>query len=424
MIRDDSAMDRPVSGSEARRKKLLVRGAIGLFLLALVALFLPSLRRWAESETSIDVSRVRMGEVTRGDLVRDVAVDGRVVAAFHPTVFAQTDGIARLRVSAGQVIEQGQVLGHVQSPELESRARQERSNLMSLQADLDRQRILAEQSRSQYRQSIGLLEVELEAAKRAMDRAERTRQEGLLNAVEYEKAQDDVKVAALKLEVARQQADFESESLDFELRNRQSQVESQRLLVEELERQVEELTIRSPVSGLVSRLLIEDHDAVAPGQGMVSVVDLSALEIEIQVPESFADEIIIGTEAAVSYEGETFRGSVTSIAPEVEGSRVRGRVAFEGTPPAGLKQNQRVQARLLMDTRIDVLKVPRGPFLEAGGGLQAYVIEDGIAVLRPIRVGAISLAEVEVASGLDLGEQIIISDTARFEGANKVLLRR
>jgi HlyD family secretion protein len=413
-----------VSDSGAKTRKQLIWGAVALLLVALMALFLPSWRRWAESETSIDIARVRMGTVTRGDLVRDVSVEGRVVAAFHPTLFAQTEGIARLRVAAGQVIEQGQVLGHVQSPELQSRARQERSNLLSLQADLDRQRILAEQSRAQYRQSIGLLEVELEAAKRAMDRAERTRQEGLLNAVEYEKAQDDVKVSELKLEVSRQQADFESKSLDFELQNRGSQVERQRLLVEELERQVAELTIRSPVSGLVSRLLIEDHDAVTPGQGMVTVVDLSALEIEIQVPESFADEIIIGTEAAVTYEGESFLGTVTSISPEVEGSRVRGRVAFDAAPPRGLKQNQRVQAKLLMDTRIDVLKAPRGPFLEAGGGRQAYVIEDGIAVLRPIQVGAVSLAEVEIVSGLDFGEQLIISDTARFEGAKKVLLRR
>jgi HlyD family secretion protein len=195
-------------------------------------------------------------------------------------------------------------------------------------------------------------------------------------------------------------------------------------LVEELERQVGALTIRSPVSGLVSRLLIEDHDAVAPGQGLITVVDLSALEIEIQVPESFADEIIIGTDAVVTYEGEAFPGTVTSISPEVEGSRVQGRVAFDVTPPRGLKQNQRVQAKLLMDTQVDVLKSPRGPFLEAGGGRQAYVIEDGIAVLRPIQVGAISLAEVEIVSGLELGEQLIISDTARFEGAKKVLLRR
>jgi HlyD family secretion protein len=417
-------MDRPVSDSAARTKKRIIWSAVALLMLALVALFLPSLRRWAESEISIDISRVRIGGVTRGDLIRDVSVDGRVVAAFHPTVFAQTEGIARLQVSAGQVIEQGQILGLVESPELESRARQERSNLMSLRADLDRQRILAEQSRTRYRQSIGLLEVELEAARRAMARAERTRQEGLLNAVEYEKAQDDVKVAELKLEVSRQQADFEADSLAFELQNRESQVERQRLLVEELERQVDELSIRSPVSGLLSRLLIEDHDAVSPGQGLVTVVDLSALEIEIQVPESFADEIVIGTDAEVTYEGETFSGIVTSISPEVEGSRVRGRVAFDASPPTGLKQNQRVQARLLMDTQIDVLKVPRGPFLEAGGGRQAYVIEDGIAVRRPIQVGAISLAEVEVVSGLELGEQLIISDTARFEGAEKVLLRR
>lgn len=424
MIRDDSAMDRPVSDSGAKTRRHLLWGAVTLLLLVLVAVFLPSWRRWAVSEASIDISRVRIGTVTRGDLVRDVSVEGRVVAAFHPSVFAPTDGIARLRVSAGQVIEKDEILGQVQSPELESRARQERSNLLSLQADLDRQRILAEQSRMKYRQSVGLLEVELEAARRAMDRAERTRKEGLLNAVEYEKAQDDEKVAELKLEVARQQAAFESESLDFELRNRESQVERQRLLVEELDRQVDALTIRSPVSGLVSRLLIEDHDAVTNGQGLVSVVDLSALEVEIQVPETFADEILIGTDAVVTYEGTIFEGSVISISPEVEGSRVRGRVAFDGATPSGLKQNQRLQAELLLDTRFDVLKAPRGPFLEAGGGRQAYILDDGVAVLRPIEVGAVSLSEVEILSGLEVGEQLIISDTARFEGAETVLLRR
>ena len=96
-------------------------------------------------------------------------------------------------------------------------------------------------------------------------------------------------------------AAFESESLDFELRNRESQVERQRLLVEELDRQVDALTIRSPVSGLVSRLLIEDHDAVTNGQGLVSVVDLSAFELEISVPEIYADEIGPGEEVTLSF---------------------------------------------------------------------------------------------------------------------------
>ncbi len=122
---------------------------------------------------------------------------------------------------------------------------------------------------------------------------------------------------------------------------------------------------------------------------MVTVVDLSALEIEIQVPESFADEIVIGTDAEVTYEGETFPGTVTSISPEVEGSRVRGRVAFDAARSTRAEAEPTSPGKTAhWIPRVDVLKVPRGPFLEAGGGRQAYVIDDGIAVLRPIQVGA------------------------------------
>ena len=112
-----------------------------------------------------------------------------------------------------------------------------------------------------------------------------------------------------------------------------------------------------------------------------------------------------------------------SISPEVEGSRVQAYVAFEGDSPEGIKQNQRVQVRAIFEHRPGVTKVQRGPFLEAGAGRMAYVMEDGIAVLRPIEVGAISVSEVEILGGAEIGDQIIISDTERFEGAERVLIR-
>ena len=70
-----------------------------------------------------------------------------------------------------------------------------------------------------------------------------------------------------------------------------------------------------------------------------------------------------------------------------------------------------------------MVKVPRGPFLEAGGGRQAYVVEDGMAILRPIEVGSLSVSEVEIVAGLEIGDEIIISDTTRFRGAERILLR-
>jgi len=71
-----------------------------------------------------------------------------------------------------------------------------------------------------------------------------------------------------------------------------------------------------------------------------------------------------------------------------------------------------------------VLKVPRGPFLEALGERGAYVVDDDTAELRPIEVGSVSVSEVEIAAGLKAGDQIVLSDPSPFQGAKRVLLQR
>jgi HlyD family secretion protein len=416
-------MDRPVAKGSvwSRKRARWIAAAVALLAVAWIAY--PSIRRWAQSETSIEASRVRLATVTRGDLVRDVSVQGNVVAAFRPTLVSPARGTVRVDVKPGQVVAAGEALARVESPEVASRLGQERSTLLSLRADLERQRILSKQAESQSRQDIGLLEVEVEAARRAMKRAELTREQGLINAVEFERAQDAVKVSEMRLELARQEATYLSETMAFEVEDRASRVERQRLVVEDLERQVNDLAIRSPVAGLVSRVEVNDRDAVDAGQALATVVDLSAFEIEIAVPENYADELAPGTEAVITSDGREFVGALKSISPVVEGSRVKGVVAFTAEAPRGLKQNQRVSARLILETRNGVLKVARGPFLEAGGGRSAYAIEDGTAVARPIEVGALSVSEIEILGGLTAGDRIIISDTARFRGAKRVLLR-
>jgi len=414
-------MDRPVEKRRwSRRRSALVvmlAVAIALFLLAL-----PAVRRWSSAEMSVSRSRVRLGRVARGDLIRDVSAQGSIVAAFSPTLVSPARGTAEVTVDPGAVVVPGQLLVRVVSPEVASRLAQERSTLVSLEADWQRQRILAQQSRLQGEQEIGLLEVELDAVDRAFERAERIRREGLLNAVEYEQAQDEVKVTTLKLEVARQKAGFDVETLEFEISDRASRAERQRLVVEDLARQVEELAIRSPVAGVVSRVSIKDRDSVTAGQPVVTVVDLSAFEVELMVPEVYSDELVPGLEAVIRYDNRDWTGVVKSSSPEVEGSRVRTVVIFAGEAPRNLKQNQRVSTRLLLERRENVIKVARGPFLENGSGRQAYRIEDGVAVLSAIEIGTLSVSEVEILSGLEIGDEIIISDTSRFEGALRVLL--
>src|SRR5690606_33955704 len=92
--------------------------------------------------------------------------------------------------------------------------------------------------------------------------------------------------------------------------------------------------------------------------------------------------------------------TVSAISPEVVNSRVLARVRFDGEQPPGLRQNQRVSARVLFEEKPDVLMVARGPFLESQGGRFAYVVRDGYAERVPVRIGATSVAAVEILEGL------------------------
>lgn len=111
---------------------------------------------------------------------------------------------------------------------------------------------------------------------------------------------------------------------------------------------------------------------------------------------------------------------MSAVSPEVVNGEVTGRLRFVGGTPKGLRQNQRLSARILLDTRRNVLKVERGAFLEQGGGRYAYVVEGRTAVRRPIRVGAASLDAVEILEGLQPGDRVVVSGTDQFANADTV----
>ena len=414
-------MDTPI---ERRRRPLAVWFvAGGVAVLALIALLLPLARRWAASDQAVDLDRLRLATVTRGELVHDVAAQGRVVAASRPTLFSPAAGIVTVRVREGMQVRAGGILAEVASPDLDSRLQQERATSEALASDVGRLELAARQQNLANEQRVALGEVELRTAEREVERAERLAAEGLVNQIVLEKARDTFEVRSLELEQARQRVGIEREMLEYQVRDARARAARQRLVVADVERQIGELSIRAPFDGMVATVSVEDADAVVRGQPLVGVVDLADLEVEVAIPESYADDVAPGVAALVRVDAAEVPGKLTSVAPEVRNSQVAGRIAFDGGPPPGLRQNQRVSARLLLDRKTSVLKVPRGPFLEAGGGRAVYVVADGLARRRPIVVGTVSVTEVEILEGLAEGEQIVLSDLGAAEGAETVLLR-
>ena len=417
MIRDTSGQDRPIAPTR-RFPVRLVGIAAGALALVVLAGWL--LSGWQSSAVAANASRLRIAPVTQGTLLRDASVNGRVVAAVSPTLYAPAPATVSLKVSAGDTVRKGQVLAHLESPELSSALRRERSAYEELKSEISRQEIVAQKAKLAALREADQAEIDRAAAQRIYERIERAGVVGVIARNDFEKAQDALKSAEIRGKHATEAAKLESNDIDLQLRARREQLARQKLSLDEAQRRVDELSVRAPMDGLIGSLAVVDRTVVPANAPLMTLVDLSRLEVEVEIPETYMQDLGVGLKAEIVSGDVKAAGKIVAISPEVIRNQVLARVRFEGPQPAGLRQSQRVQARLLIDERQNVLMLPRGPFVEAHGGKYAYVMEDGFATRKPIRLGGSSVSSVEIADGLKAGERVVIAGSEEFENAARV----
>lgn len=422
MIPDTSAQDRPLSdaAAPARWRRWAWPAAGAVLLLGAIGWVASG---WSAGARSYDGSRVRIAQVTRGDLVRDLSADGKVITANSPTLYAIAGGTVALKVVAGDVVKQGQELAVIDSPELRSKLVQEESTLASMEAEASRAQLDARIATLNARKTLDQAEVAHTAARRDLERYERAYAGGAVSNNELARAQDEVKKADIGLQTARSDAGLQGQGAMLDARNKRLLADRQKAVVAELQRQVAALTLRAPFDGQVGQVQIAQGTNVITNAPILSVVDLSEFEVEIRVPESFARDLGIGVPAQVTSQGKQFPAKVSAVSPEVVNGEVTARLRFDdGQQPPGLRQNQRLSTRIVLDTKKNVLMVERGPFVEQDGGRFAWVVVGRSAERRPVQTGVSSLGYVEIVSGANEGDRIVISGSDQFGDAERVAI--
>lgn len=422
MLKDTSGQDVQIVNT-GRNKSLMIKVGVAVSVIAAIALYIaPKFNSMFSSDMAISKERLRFAIVERGDLQRDIGVQGRIVAANSPTLYATSPGIVSLFVKAGDTVKKGQKLAEVDSPQLKNQYEQELATLEQLRLAVGRQRIDMKTSQLNNQQTIEMSAVNLEAAEVNKDRAVTSIKDALISKKEYEEKVAEFKRASLSHEHAKQNFTLQNESMEFELKTRQSQLSRQQFVVSDLQRQVQELTLVSPTDGIIGSVNIREKDSVASNASLITVIDLSAFEVEVNIPESFADDLGVGLAAEISFNGEEHSGDLVAISPEVTSGQVVGRLRFAAGTVDNLRQNQRVSARILIESKQNILKVRRGAFVESGGGRIIYVVNDNNATRAQVTLGARSIGEIEILSGLKAGDEIVISSIDVFNNRDQIYL--
>ena len=417
MIKDTSGQDISVTPKRNYKKPVI----LVVLTLAIIALCAQAFMGSNPGSISVDRASLQIATVNLSRLVRDVAASGRIVAANAPKVYSPERGYVDLQVKAGDKVSKGDIIALVDSPELNNELKQQQSVLARLDGELQRKHLEARRQKLSLTKTLDLAQVELNAADRENRRAKLSIEKNLISQIDLEKAVDDLARAKLTYKHAQQEVTLAKDTLAFELKAAERDLARQQLIVDDLNRQVRNLTIKASVNGIVGNLLVQQKEAVTQSQPLMTLVDLSNFEAQLQVPESYANELGLGMEVELTLGAKKVTGLLSAISPEVNNREVTTRVRFD-EELKGIRQNQRLTARILLENRDDVLQIKRGAFMQQGG-TQAYKVIGDTAQLVKITTGASSINAIELLQGVSPGDQLIISSYDNFKQAPTLLLR-
>ncbi|WP_299007539.1 HlyD family efflux transporter periplasmic adaptor subunit [uncultured Shewanella sp.] len=420
MIKDTSGQDKVRVPNKSKQwiKPLLLLVSVLCVIGAVSANLFSSQARF-----SIDATALRLATLEKGTLIRDVSTTGKIVAANAPILYSTQMGNVTLVSNPGDRVEKGEVIAKIESHGLMSRLKQQDSVLEGMKSALARAKLDARRQQLASEQILDLARVDLAAAKRESRRGDVLIKTHLISEIDFEAGKDTLQKATLAFAHAEKEVALMKDTLEFEIKDKISEVQRQNLVVTELRRQVAALKITAPVSGIIGNWLVEQKARVSQGQALLTVVDLSAFEAELAVPEIYADELGLGMDVELNFGAITVMGKLSSISPEVINREVTARVRFAQDDNLHLRQNQRLSARVLLENKPNILMVKKGAFVRSGGGQRVYAVQDKIAKPIAITLGARSMSHVEVLSGGSVGDVWVISSLDPFKKADEVQLR-
>jgi len=419
MIADTNSQDETIAVVKKSLPIKAIFTVVGFILI--VFLIKQPLIQWYSSIPSIQENTLTIAAVIRGDLVRDVAVSGKAVAAKAPQLYSTEVGQITLLVKPGEAVSENQIVAILESPELDALIKQQESTLEQLSINANRGDLEDKEAQLDLESKMNAAQSSLNVAIRERQRAEIAYKKEIISEVDWLKSQDVLADAERFYLHAKKRVELTKERLTFEKQHRQFLVKKQQLILDELQRRHQALEIKAPVTGVVGNWLVAQKNSIAANTAIMTIVDLSQYEAELSVPEFYADDLGIGLSVAMQISGIDVSGDIIAISPEIKGNQVKVRAKLTTKNNLQLRQNQRINARIEFEKKSDVLMLKRGAFMGSFAGKFAFKkLDDNTAQKVAITTGANSVDYIELISGVAEGDEIIISDYQKFSSAKQI----
>lgn len=369
----------------------------------------------------VPAADIRTARVTRGPVAEVIDATGTVVPASENVLSSPIEArVVEVLARPGAVLAVGDPILRLDTSasrltvdRLADRLAQKQSERTQLQLSLEKDLFDTETRAEQQKLDAEVLDHRLRQHQTLL-------REGLISTEQLREVEAEAKKAALsrdqsvrQIENSRKTGAARLDAVELDLRILRNERE-------QATRELELATAKAGHAGVLTWVITEAGVTLQRGQVFARIADQSSYRIEATASDIHASRLSSGMPAEVRVAGEVLRGTVSSVNPAIENGAVHFEVRLDEPSNPRLRNSMRVEVSVIGGERTNVLKVARGPFATGARREQVFVIQGNEAFRRDVEIGAFGRDELEMLSGLNEGDEVIISNTSEFKHSGEI----
>jgi HlyD family secretion protein len=424
-----SRMDVPVSPLVKKRRQRRRWWMVTALIVALVAVTV-GLSRLQPAAPSVDKAGLFMDTVKRGEMLRQVRGSGTLVPEDIRWIPTENAGrVERILVLPGARVKADTVLVELSNPELDQAGFDLEWQLKGAEADLANLRVDIKTGELSERKAVAAAEADYSDAKLNFDVQNELAKAGISPAITFTQAKTKAEELSKLLDIEKQQLDAFADAAKARLDAQNAKISQLRAQLDLKRQQKAALPIRAGMDGVLQRLgdatsPLQLGQQLAAGAPVARVANMTKLKAAIKVAETQVKDVQLDQSAEIDTRNGLIAGHVLRIDPAVENGTVTVDVALDGPLPKGSRPDLSVDGTIEIERLENVLYVGRP--VQAQSDSQAglfKIIDSGTGAVRlPVKLGRASVGTIEIISGLQVGDQVILSDMSQWDAHDRIRL--
>jgi HlyD family secretion protein len=416
-------MDRIIEKKKWPLKKIIIWGGGTVLLLFIL---IASIFGDHSRKLNVQTERLTISEVTKGPFQEYIPPVGTVIPIKTVYLDAMEGGrVEKLYLEAGTDVQKGDPILELENTDLLLNILYREADLAEQSNQLRNTRLDMERNRLSLQSQLADLNYQIKKQKRTYEQYKILIEKELIAQKEYEETRDEYEYLIQKRELTLETHEKDSLFRQNQIRSLEASLERMQGSLDLIRKNVENLTVRAPISGQLTSLIPEVGESIARGERIGQIDQLDGFKVRVPIDEYYIARVNPGQKGVFDFNGQTFQLVIRKVFPEVVDGRFEVDMEFTDRMPDGIRRGQTCNIRLELGDLSEVLLLPRGGFYQKTGGQWVYVVNSSgeMAQKRPIRLGRQNPQVFEVLEGLNPGEKVITSSYDNYGDVEKLVLK-